>query len=172
MNKRADTPKPATTDQAIETVSSQAEIKADTIIKIIPTADLQFYIYTYAPTSWISVTSHSSLPPLSLWTFHLLVEGSSVFYHIRSYPDSHLYMTYVREDKVLLGAYSGNDDQKWILSPEVVDGREIVYICNIVRGGSYLTVRLPLSNGAGILTRSKWNDSVQHFILRSMGETP
>ncbi|WP_247263120.1 MULTISPECIES: hypothetical protein [Pseudomonas] len=175
MSKSTRAPKPAATDQTLKTISSLAEIKADTIIKIIPTADLQFYLYAYAPTGeQIFITSHSTPPPRSLWTLHLQVVGESAFYHIRSYPDSHLYMTYVAsQEKVFLRTYSGNDDQKWLfLIADVADGRGIFNICNIVQDKSYLSVRLPLTNGSPILTKYDFSDFTQRFILQSEGETP
>ena len=171
MNKSTDTPKPATTDQTLEAVSGRAEIKADIIVKIIPTADLQFYLYAYPTGEQILITSHSSPPPRSLWTLHRQEENE--FYHIRSYPDSHLYMTYVAsQEKVFLRTYSGSDDQKWLFSDVDPSSSGIYYICNIVQGRSYLRVRTPLTNGSPILTTPNFDDFTQRFTLQPMGETP
>jgi hypothetical protein len=174
MNKSTDTPKPATTDQTLKTISSRAEIKAEIIVKIVSMVDTQFYMYTYAPTGdQIFMTHDSSPPPRSLWTLHPQKEGGSEFYHIRSSPDSHLYMTYVAsQEKVFLRTYSGSDDQKWLFSDVDPSSSGIYYICNIVQGRSYLRVRLPLTDGTPILTTPNFGDFTQHFALQLMGITP
>ncbi|UUQ66183.1 RICIN domain-containing protein [Pseudomonas fuscovaginae UPB0736] len=152
MNKSTDTPKPATTDQTPETLSSLAEIKTDIIVKIIPTAGLQFYLYAFeSPSYQINITNNSNPPPRSLWTVHRQ-EDESGYYYIQSYPDSHLYMTYVESvNDVVLRAYSGNDYQKWLIL--TANGGEY-YICTIAQARKYLSARLPLVDGTKIFTFS------------------
>ncbi|WP_029533725.1 hypothetical protein AB3464_23910 [Pseudomonas asplenii] len=150
MNKSTDTPKPATTDQTLETLSSLAEIKTDEIVKIIPTADLQFYLHASTVlNNQVYITDGSSTSSRPLWTIHYQKEENE-FFHVRSYPDSHLYMTYIaREDKVSLRTYSGNDDQKWLFL--IADGGGF-YIQNITEDNYYLSVRLPLQHQSPIFT--------------------
>ncbi|WP_019360355.1 hypothetical protein [Pseudomonas asplenii] len=150
MNKSTDTPKPATTDQTLETLSSLAEIKTDEIVKIIPTAGLQFYLHASTVlNNQVYITDGSSTSSRPLWTIHYQKEENE-FFHVRSYPDSHLYMTYIaREDKVSLRTYSGNDDQKWLFL--IADGGGL-YIQNITEDNYYLSVRLPLQHQSPIFT--------------------
>lgn len=166
MKKNTDATKPETTDQSLETVLSREEENAEIPVKIMLLREMQRHIYIRAPIDEVllSILGNPN-PPRSLWTITRL--GTSDVFYIRSYPETHLYMTYAPEmvNKVQARAYSGNDDQKWIFT-DIEPARGTYYICNIVRGNTYLTVHA--ENSSAINTTVYYGSSSQQFAVHAV----
>ncbi|MGY2172982.1 hypothetical protein ACW9IK_13980 [Pseudomonas gingeri] len=174
MTKSTDTSEHATANQILESESSQPGIQEYIIVNILTMVDRQFYLYsTPLPRGQISITNASSHPPLSQWTFYRL-EGEQDTFHIRSYPDNHLYLTYdAGVQTVRLRDRSGNDDQKWlVLQVDPGPDRGVYYICNIVRLSSYMRVNTPLYNNAPVVTEFNLHNIAERFTLEPIGITP
>ncbi|MGY2237591.1 hypothetical protein ACW9ID_21455 [Pseudomonas gingeri] len=177
MKESTDTPKPVTTDQVLERKASRAEINAKAILKIGPILNRLFYLYSSpALRDQVFATNDSPPPPLSLWTFQRANEGEKEeVWYIQSYPDNNLCLTYdASVGTVRLKPYSGNDDQKWLVLNVEPTGEDtgVYFICNIVKGSSYIRIREPLYNNTAITTDVNHTGDIERFTLYLTGLTP